>query len=162
MLLLRRSVPCSTSSMLESTSAASPLISSDSFFTSSATTAKPFPLSPALAASMEAFRERILVWSAMETILPIHPLIFFNDCWNSSNVFCISPKWVSTVMELYFNSSISPWAWATDWEIFSFTEANWPDTSLILEKVWPNPSNVSLKLSDSLITSLKDFLTMLS
>ena len=47
-----------------------------SVFTSSATTAKPFPRSPALAASMEAFRARMLVWSAIVAILLVHALIF--------------------------------------------------------------------------------------
>ena len=36
--------------------------------TSSATTAKPLPASPALAASTAAFRDRILVWNAMSSI----------------------------------------------------------------------------------------------
>ena len=161
-LALRRSVPCSTSSMLESTSATRFLISSDRFLTSSATTANPFPCSPALAASMEALSERILVWSAIETIFPIHPLISFNDFWNSSNVFCISSKCVSTKRELSFSCLIPPCAWTTDWEILSFTVANCPDTVLILENVSPNPSSVYLKFSDSFNTLPKDLLTMLS
>ena len=48
---------------------------SASFLTSSATTAKPRPCSPALAASIAAFRARRLVWAAISsmvaTILPI-------------------------------------------------------------------------------------------
>ena len=39
--------------------------------TSSATTANPFPASPALAASTAAFRARILVWNAISSIVLI-------------------------------------------------------------------------------------------
>jgi len=37
--------------------------------TSFATTAKPFPCSPALAASMEAFNDKRFVWSAIPVII---------------------------------------------------------------------------------------------
>ena len=47
---------------------------------SSATTENPFPFSPALAASMDALRERIFVWSAIDTIFPIQPFIFLSAC----------------------------------------------------------------------------------
>ena len=40
------------------------------FPTSSATTAKPFPLSPALAASTSALSASILVWNAIDSIVP--------------------------------------------------------------------------------------------
>ena len=40
-------------------------VSTESFLTSSATTAKPFPASPALAASMEALSARRLIWLAI-------------------------------------------------------------------------------------------------
>ena len=43
--------------------------------TSSATTAKPFPASPALAASIAAFKDKILVWKAMSSIVLIILLI---------------------------------------------------------------------------------------
>ena len=39
------------------------------FPTSSATTAKPFPATPALAASIAAFRERIFVWKAISSMV---------------------------------------------------------------------------------------------
>ena len=45
--------------------------SSASFLTSSATTAKPLPASPALAASMAAFNERRLVWSEIDCIISL-------------------------------------------------------------------------------------------
>ena len=54
------------------------LVSSARSLTSVATTAKPFPCSPALAASMEAFSARRLVWLAipatLSIILPISPI----------------------------------------------------------------------------------------
>ncbi len=57
-----------TSLTLVSTSPARDLISSASFFTWAATTAKPRPSWPARAASMEALMARISVCSTMETI----------------------------------------------------------------------------------------------
>ena len=74
MLLLRSPARVSTSHTPVSTSPASCLISLASSFTWAATTAKPFPSTPARAASMEALMARMLVWSAMETIFPMH-------CW---------------------------------------------------------------------------------
>lgn len=44
--------------------------------TSSATTAKPFPASPALAASMEALSARIFVWNAISPMVPFISCIF--------------------------------------------------------------------------------------
>ena len=44
--------------------------------TSDATTAKPRPCSPALAASTAALRARMLVWKAMESITPVMSAIF--------------------------------------------------------------------------------------
>ena len=49
------------------------LVCSESCLISSATTAKPFPASPALAASIEAFNARRLVWLEISTIEPINP-----------------------------------------------------------------------------------------
>ena len=51
------------------------LVISASFLISSATTAKPFPCSPALAASMAAFRARRLVWLAILLIILVILLI---------------------------------------------------------------------------------------
>ncbi len=63
------------------------------FLTSSATTAKPFPCSPALAASTAALSARILVWNAISSIT----LIIFDILFDASfislidfNIFPIS------------------------------------------------------------------------
>ena len=62
------------------------------FLTSPATTANPLPLSPALAASTEAFSANILVWNAISsmalTILPISYDLFLSSCIASS-ISCI-------------------------------------------------------------------------
>ena len=50
------------------------------FFTSSATTAKPFPASPARAASIVAFSASSLVWLAMLRIRTTTSLIRSADC----------------------------------------------------------------------------------
>jgi len=54
--------------MAFSTSLVALMVFSASFLTSSATTAKPRPASPARAASMAAFKASRLVWSAMSEI----------------------------------------------------------------------------------------------
>ena len=50
---------------------------SASFLTSAATTANPFPFSPALAASTAALRARMLVWKAMSSIIDIFEAMSF-------------------------------------------------------------------------------------
>ena len=62
------SVPLATSSILSFTLPTSSLIPSANFLTSSATTAKPFPASPAQAASIYAFNASKFVWSAISVI----------------------------------------------------------------------------------------------
>ena len=49
------------------------------FRTSSATTAKPLPAAPALAASTAAFRARMLVWKAMSSMVLMMPPIWLED-----------------------------------------------------------------------------------
>ena len=162
MLAFSFSVPASTSPTLESTIATRFLISSDRLLISPATVAKPLPCSPALAASMEAFRERMFVWSAMDTIRPMHFLISFKDNWKVSKVLCISSKWLATCRELFFSVSTSPCTWFTDSKILSFTNANWPDTVLMLEKVCSKSSREPLRSSESCSTVPKERRTMLS
>ena len=50
------------------------LLFSASCLISSATTANPFPASPALAASIDAFRARRFVWLAISRIFPVSAL----------------------------------------------------------------------------------------
>ena len=112
------------------------LVISASWRISSATTANPFPCSPARAASMDAFNASILVWFAIEMICPIHSLIFCTDAWKSSNVRWISSKCSCTSPELSFKPPTFCCASSTDFVISSRTPANCPDVS-------PTVSNVS-------------------
>ncbi len=66
-------------SMITAICLADSLDCSASFWIWEATTAKPLPCSPALAASMDAFRDRRLVSSAMEVIMVVASLIFMAD-----------------------------------------------------------------------------------
>ena len=89
-----------------------------------ATTAKPFPISPALAASIDAFRESIFVCCAIELISPIIfsiaidiSLIFCIDSLSSSirdcvcnifsDVFSVVRVTFSVALTLLFNSCVS-------------------------------------------------------
>ena len=65
-----------TSFLLALLSMAASLLESDKLLICSATTAKPFPASPALAASIEAFKESRLVWLAISVILLFFPLAY--------------------------------------------------------------------------------------
>ena len=58
-----------SSSITALISAVKPALCTASFLISSATTAKPFPASPALAASMAALRAKRLVWSEIDWII---------------------------------------------------------------------------------------------
>ena len=66
----------SSSRIISSIRLADSLDCSASFWICAATTAKPFPASPALAASMEALSDSRLVSSAMEAISDVASLIF--------------------------------------------------------------------------------------
>ena len=62
------------------------LLLTASFLISCATTANPLPESPALSASMDAFKANRLVWRATSLITPITCVMF----WMLSLKFCIS------------------------------------------------------------------------
>ena len=65
---------------------------------SEATTAKPLPASPALAASMLAFNDSRLVWSAMEEIRDAASSISFTESF--VRVICWAMRWIPSVMLL--------------------------------------------------------------
>ena len=73
-------------------------VCSASFLISSATTAKPFPASPALAASMAAFNARRLVCPAIDLIMVLASSIFF------------APSSVLTITSLTFMADSSTFA----------------------------------------------------
>ena len=60
------------------------------FLISSATTANPLPASPALAASMEAFKAKRLVWEVMLSIVPVSCFTISNWLRNSPRIFSTS------------------------------------------------------------------------
>jgi len=93
------------------------LLSSASFLISSATTAKPFPASPALAASIAALSARRLVCSVMlfmdSTILPTFSV--FSDSFLITVLVCSEAFPVSWAMLTMFSTDCSPSlaAWVT-------------------------------------------------
>ena len=90
-------LPFFTASMEDSINAAVSLAASEllaaKLRTSSATTAKPLPAAPALAASTEAFRAKILVWKAISSMALIIFTIsveVFRISFIAETIFCIS------------------------------------------------------------------------
>ena len=77
--------------------------------TSSATTAKPFPASPALAASTAAFRASILVWNAMFCMV----VIIWPICSDELLTSCMAETICSIFRSL--SATCSPVSWARSW-----------------------------------------------
>ena len=73
----------------------------------SATTAKPFPASPARAASIEAFKASRLVWLEMLSIVPVSSFTFSNSDLNSCKTFSTSPDSSDIVPAVFTSSSRS-------------------------------------------------------
>jgi len=89
---------------------------SASFLTSSATTANPFPASPAFAASIAAFRERRFVWAEIfdmvSDTLPISSTPFENlakfhlSFWKTLYFSWFFAKVIDIFIPIFFNSSV--------------------------------------------------------
>ena len=120
MVLTDSSESATNSRMISSICFAEALDCSASFPISSATTAKPLPASPALAASMEAFRDSRLVWLAMSAISLVTSRIWDADSlvfWVCSAIALTA----SMVSELMRSRSVRIscavfWASIIDWE----------------------------------------------
>ena len=87
--------------------------------TSSATTAKPRPCSPARAASMAAFRASRLVWSAMSPITPMMPPICSEEAAMAlmASTACptaSTPPWALPI-DSRADRETCPRAWETSW-----------------------------------------------
>ncbi len=66
-------------------------LSPESFFTSSATTAKPRPAGPARAASMVAFKARRFVWREIVSMVPAISAIWRTAASSSPQRWAIDP-----------------------------------------------------------------------
>ena len=83
--------------------------SSASFLTSSATTAKPLPASPARAASIAAFKARRLVWSAIPAMVSTKPVIPATEPARSSTAsLTLTPERDTSAIILTMSSRAAP------------------------------------------------------
>ena len=109
----------------------------------SATTAKPLPASPALAASMEALSASRFVWFVIFSIVPVSCFTISNSWLKSCKTFSSSVESSDMVREVFtrlFKSSALTLAWDSDFST-SFTISPIRDTtfstcSLISEVIW--------------------------
>ena len=76
-----------------------------------ATTANPLPASPALAASMEAFKARRFVWEEISIISCVSSLIFStaSACFIATSVRCFTSAYISSVRFPAFSVVVFNW-----------------------------------------------------
>ena len=113
--------------------------SSASFLTSSATTANPLPASPALAASMAAFRARRLVWSAIFVMVSTKEDMDLTESPSCS----ISEELLRDIRSAVATSSISPDIWEADLSALSEVRAAISAPSVVLSATDTAPPAIS-------------------
>ena len=119
---------------------------SASFLISSATTANPLPASPALAASMEAFKESRFVCSEISVIVSTNSLII-SDSFLSSSIL-VSTLIVTSVVLVARSPRV--WTICIPWLIiFSASETNPSTWPAILLTFWISSESVSVFLTHS-------------
>jgi len=119
--------------------AACPLFSA-SFLTSAATTAKPLPASPALAASMAAFKASMLVFREISWMIFIFSAMFFM-AWTVS-VTAFPPLMESSAT--FFAILFDCWAFPVFWLILALNSSIDDATSSILAACSTVPDDIEL------------------